>query len=163
MKCSQTTLNYASPPTDYDSLVLSLQKCTADIKDWMLENKLKLNDGKTEAIRFSPPSFGLAHSLSTSIFPGTCNIQFTQEVRDLSLMLDSELTIKNNMSLKSAKHPILNLNVLVSFANIFSPHRHLQLNHSASTNTKTLLHISFLDHKEPSTAHLCCTNSTGCS
>ena len=33
-------------------MVLSLQKCTADVKDWMLENKLKLNDEKTEDICF---------------------------------------------------------------------------------------------------------------
>ena len=55
MKCSQTTLNYASQLHQhnyYESLIISLHKCTADVKDWILENKLKLNVGKTEAIRF---------------------------------------------------------------------------------------------------------------
>ena len=90
MKCSLTTLNYARQlhRTDYDSLVLSLQKCTANIKDWMLENKLKPNDIKTEAIRLSP-SLGLAHSLSSSISLGSCDIQITQKVRDLGFVLDS--------------------------------------------------------------------------
>ena len=90
MFADDTQLRRSDPPTDYDSMVLSLQKCTADIKDWMLENKRKLNDEKTEAVCFSPPSFGLAYSLSDSIFLGSCNIQFTQKVKDLGVWLDSD-------------------------------------------------------------------------
>ena len=89
-----TLLCKSVPPNDYDSMVLFLQKCTANIKNWMLENKLKLNDEKTEAICFSPPSFGLAYSLSDSISLGSCNIQFTRKVRDLGFWLDSDLTTK---------------------------------------------------------------------
>ena len=44
MFADDTQLCKSASPTDYNYLVLSLQKCTADVKDWMLENKLKLND-----------------------------------------------------------------------------------------------------------------------
>ena len=46
MFADDTQLCKSVPPTDYDSMILSLQTCTADVKDWMLENKLKLNDEK---------------------------------------------------------------------------------------------------------------------
>ena len=85
------------PPTDYDNMLLSLQNCTAEVKYWMLENKLKLNDEKTEAICFSPPSFCLAYSLSDSISLVSCNIQFTRKVRDLGFWLDSDVTTKQHV------------------------------------------------------------------
>ena len=50
----------------------------------------------TEATCFSPPSFGLAYSLSDSISLGSCNIQFTRKVRDLGFWLDSYLTTKQH-------------------------------------------------------------------
>ena len=80
----------------------------------MLENKLKLNDGKTEAIHFSPPSLGLAHSLSSSISLGACSIQFTVKVRDLGFLLDSELTMRH--VIKKCQPAYLNLNILVPSA-----------------------------------------------
>ena len=65
MFADDTQLCKSAPPTDYDSLVLSLQKCTADVKDWMLENKLKLNDGKQR-----PSVFLLSHlALLTHFYP----------------------------------------------------------------------------------------------
>ena len=97
MFADDTQLCQSVPPKDYDSMVLSLQKCTADIKDLMPENKLKLNDEKSEDTCFSPPSFGLAYSLSDSISLGSCNIQFTRKVRDLGFWLDSDLTTKQHV------------------------------------------------------------------
>ena len=47
-----TLLCKSVPPNDYDSVVLSLQKCTADVKDWMLENKLKINDENNRGYLF---------------------------------------------------------------------------------------------------------------
>ena len=69
---------------------LSLQQCTADVKDLMLENKLNFGGEKAETIRFHPPSFGLDNPLPDSISLGPCNIQFTHKVRDLGFWLDSE-------------------------------------------------------------------------
>ena len=87
MFADDTQLWKSVPSTDHDSLVLSLQKCTADVKNWILENKLKLNDEQTEAICFSPSSFGLAYSPSNSVSPGSSNINFTRKVRDLGFWL----------------------------------------------------------------------------
>ena len=61
----------------------------------MHENKLKLNDEKTEAICFAPPSFGLVYSLSDSISFGSCNIQLRisciSELRELMRSLVTSL------------------------------------------------------------------------
>ena len=52
MFANDTQLCKSVPPTDYDSMVLSLQKCTADVKEGMLEDKRKLNDEKNRSYLF---------------------------------------------------------------------------------------------------------------
>jgi hypothetical protein len=45
-----TQLYNSSDPDNADQLLSSMSDCCADIKNWMTENKLKLNSDKTEAI-----------------------------------------------------------------------------------------------------------------
>ena len=61
MFADDTQLNHPESPDNYSALVRSLQDCVKDIGLWMKENKLQLNNGKTEAIRFSSPSLSLIH------------------------------------------------------------------------------------------------------
>ena len=56
MFADDTQLSHSKSPDNYFDLVCSLQNCVKDIGLWMEENKLKLNSGKTEAIRFSSSS-----------------------------------------------------------------------------------------------------------
>ena len=44
-----TQLHKASQPTEFQSLVSYFESCFPSVKAWMLSNKLKLNDEKTEA------------------------------------------------------------------------------------------------------------------
>ena len=76
MFADDTQLCKSASPTDSDRLISSLQKCTADVKDWMNTNKLKLNDEKTEAIRFSTPSLDQQVQMPSTFSFGSC-------VRDL--------------------------------------------------------------------------------
>ena len=48
-----TQLQKSTPPNDVQSLTHDLQSCTDDIKAWMCNNQLKLNEDKTETILFS--------------------------------------------------------------------------------------------------------------
>ena len=48
-----TQLQKSTPPNDVQSLTHDLQSCTDDIKAWMCNSQLKLNEDKTEAILFS--------------------------------------------------------------------------------------------------------------
>ena len=78
-----TQLQKSTPPNDMQRLTHDLQSCTDDIKAWMSNNQLKLNEVKTEAILFSTPSLSSCHCLPSSIMVGTHEILFsdTQELR----------------------------------------------------------------------------------
>ena len=45
-----TQLNHSDSLSNYDNLIHSLQDCVTDVKHWMSQNMLKLNDDKTEAL-----------------------------------------------------------------------------------------------------------------
>ena len=47
---NDSQLQKYAPPHQIPDLLLSMQKCTDDVKTWMTVNKLKLNDDKTEAM-----------------------------------------------------------------------------------------------------------------
>ena len=62
-----TQLQKSTPPNDVQSLTHDLQSCTDDIKAWMCNTQLKLNEDKTEAILFSTLSLSSRHCLPSSI------------------------------------------------------------------------------------------------
>ena len=79
-----TQLQKSAPLSEVTNLTKKLNACTDDIKTWMTENQLKLNDDKTEALLFPfssslksstvslPDSITLALTTSPSlVLPGT--------------------------------------------------------------------------------------------
>ena len=62
---NDTQLQKSTSPNDVQSLTHDLQSCTDDIKAWMCNNQLKLDEDKTEAILFSTPSLSSCHCLIT--------------------------------------------------------------------------------------------------
>ena len=80
-------------------LIKELSACTDDIKTWMTENQLKLNDDKTEALLFP-----FLSSLKPSTVPlpdlitlGSHNIPFSDSSRNLGFILDSKLSMKKHI------------------------------------------------------------------
>ena len=71
---------HSTLPNDVQSLTHDLQSCTDDIKAWMCNNQLKLNEDKTEAILFSTPFLSSCHCLPSSIMVGTHEILFSDKV-----------------------------------------------------------------------------------
>ena len=63
----------------------------------MCNNQLKLNEDKTEAILFSTPSLSSCHCLPSSIMVSTHEILFSDKVRNLGFILDSNLTMNNHV------------------------------------------------------------------
>ena len=59
-----TQLQKSAPLSDVTNLTTELNACTDNIKTWMTENQLKLNDDKTEA-----PLFPFSSSLKPSNVP----------------------------------------------------------------------------------------------
>ena len=94
-----TQLQKSAPLNEVTNLTKELNACTDDIKTWMTENQLKLNDDKTEALLF-PFSSSLKPStvsLSDSITLGSHNIPFSDSVSNLGFILDSKLSTKKHI------------------------------------------------------------------
>ena len=127
-------LQKSAPLSEVTNLTKELSACTDDIKTWMTENHLKLNDDKTEALLF-PLSSSLKPStvsLSDSITLGSHNIPFSDSASSLGFILDSKLSMKKHV-IKSAKLLISSLNALVQ-----------SVGFSVKTQPRLLLHhISF--------------------
>ena len=78
-----TQLQKSAPLSKVSNLTKQLNACTDNIKTWMTENQLKLNDDKTEALLF-PISSSLKSStisLLHLITLGSHNIPFSDSAR----------------------------------------------------------------------------------
>ena len=94
-----TQLQKSAHLSEVNNLTNELNACTDDIKTWMTENQLKLNDDKTEALLF-PFSSSLKPStvpLPDSITLGSHNIPFPDSARNLGFILDSKLSMKKHV------------------------------------------------------------------
>ena len=89
---------YLSFKCDNPSATLSkLNKCISDIRVWMIKNKLKINDSKTEFIVFrSPQAKQDLSSLSVSV--GDSVIAQSSKVRDLGVIFDQFLNFDDYIS-----------------------------------------------------------------
>ena len=73
-------LHRSSQPSDIDQAVLSVQDCVSNIKDWMTDNKLQLNDA---------PAF-------LSICQTT--VTFSDSVKTLGFYMDKDLSMKQHIN-----------------------------------------------------------------
>ena len=74
-----------------------INACISDIRRWMILNKLKINDVKTEFIVFRSPM--LKHGLSDlSANVGGNVIKPSEKMRDLGVILDQTFTFDDNIS-----------------------------------------------------------------
>ena len=97
-KCADDTqLHKASQPTEFQCLVSDLESCFLSVKAWMLSNKLKLNDEKTEAILVgSRQAINLTDAESIQI--SGKNILLNPHVKNLGVFLDNTLSMKQHIS-----------------------------------------------------------------
>ena len=74
-----------------------LNMCISDIRVWMIKNKLKINDSKTEFIIFLSPL--LKQNLSDmSVSVGDMQVSPSSKVRDLGVVFDQYLTFHDHIS-----------------------------------------------------------------
>ena len=94
-----TQLQKSAPLNEVTNLTKELNTYTDNLKTWMTENQLKLNDDKTETLLF-PFSSSLKPStgpLPDSITLGSHNIPFSDSARNLGFILDSKLSMKKHI------------------------------------------------------------------
>ena len=71
--------------------ILNLEKCLCDISVWMSQNKLKLNNDKTEIIQFGSKKHLAELNIKSLSVAGTDVSVASEPVRNLGAMFDSQL------------------------------------------------------------------------
>lgn len=89
--------SFAPDSASMREAVQAVEDCCSDVKNWMLTNRLKLNDDKTEAILCGSKSAHSKVSLD-SIQVGSATIHLSDSVRNLGLYIDSHLTVSSHIS-----------------------------------------------------------------
>ena len=83
--------------TNFEDLCHRMECCIRCVKKWMNENRLMLNDSKTEVLLT-----GSAGSLSklerSSIHIGDSDIKFSNKVKNLSIHFDSDLASSSHVT-----------------------------------------------------------------
>ena len=95
MYAEYTQLYLSIEPSNVSALVYDLEKCIRDVKNWMLINKLKLNDDKTESILCNPKSYKV---VVDKINVGSDSIHFTNVARNLGVIIDENLNMNQHIS-----------------------------------------------------------------
>ena len=97
-----TQLYLAFNPNDKQSEEEALSKlelCVKDIRVWMLQNKLKLNDDKTEFLILGKKAHR-SKITTESVQIGETSAQPTEHVRNLGVIFDSEMKLDKHVQAK---------------------------------------------------------------
>ena len=97
MKYADNSQLYLSLNTlDQENAIGKIKDCIRDIKVWMASNYLVLNDDKTEIIHFT------FRFVMTQVLPlinvGGTPVKVTSQVRDLGVVLDSNLRMNQHVT-----------------------------------------------------------------
>ena len=95
MFADDTELYKTSPRDNIPSLLEAMQSCTTDVKLWTIQNKLQLNEEKTEAF-FVATSH--SSSFPTSMKIGQHDISFTGSARNLGVVFDDTLSMVDQVN-----------------------------------------------------------------
>ena len=90
-------LQNSATPDRLPDLIDSMRLCIDDIKDWMTDNKLKLNDDKTEVMIISSSRMSTALSIPDSFDIGNASVPFSDTVKNLGVTLDCHLSLKTHV------------------------------------------------------------------
>ena len=88
-----TQLYDSSSPSEIHSVVQNVEDCISDVKVWMNQNQLKLNDDKTEALLIQSKSSFRSFDKPNIMHVGNVDVTFSHSARNLGY------TISNTMSL----------------------------------------------------------------
>jgi hypothetical protein len=98
MYADDTQLYLHFKPDEYDEARAKMQNCLAEIRDWMNENLLKLNDSKTEYMVIGKKvSLGKLPD-QKSIIIGDENIIAAHKAKNIGVILDSNLSMSSQIS-----------------------------------------------------------------
>ena len=95
-----TQLRRSDTPEKIGEVICNIQSCVSDVRIWMTENKLKLNEDKTEAMiissKYMPKS--ILASLPSSMLVESATISFSKTARNLGVLFDTSLCMEKHVS-----------------------------------------------------------------
>lgn len=91
-----TQLYIMMKPSERKSVLARLEACVPDIKMWMTDNRLMLNENKTEVLHVIS-RFTHKLQLDDINIDGSC-VCPSSEVRDLGVVFDEKLTMTNHVN-----------------------------------------------------------------
>ena len=100
--------------SELPELIHSAQSCISDVKAWMTNSRLQLNNGKTEMILIAPKKFLISDFVPLPISLNGCDIILSNTVRNRRVSLASSfptqfatlVSLLLHLSLSSSKSPL---------------------------------------------------------
>ena len=84
--------------TTIQGTMSKIEEVMTNIKNWMVKKKLKLIDNKTECMLFGAENALKNYEQFQHIMIGTSNIKIVPVLRNLGVLIDSNLTMRNQIS-----------------------------------------------------------------
>ena len=82
-------------PENVHDLIFKVETCIAEINEWMLVNKLKCNNDKTEALFINPKKFKIN---CKGLMIGNENVTFSNTAKNLGVFIDADLSMSSHIS-----------------------------------------------------------------
>ena len=137
-----TQLYCSFDPSASQSAMQRMEACITEIRSWMNDNFLKLNDAKTEFIMFGTPN-DLKRVSEWTVSVGTEEVFPSTTVRNIGAMMDSALNMESHIS-NVRKSCYLQIRNLSKIRNYLSEEAAKSLTHAFVTsrldNMNSLLH-----------------------
>jgi len=92
-----TQVYISTPATDHVDAMDRLATCIERIRDWMADNHLKLNEEKTQIIWLGTRQ-QLNKVTAGALTLPNATVQFSTTVKDLGVVLDSQLTMADHIA-----------------------------------------------------------------
>ena len=82
---------------EIDENVKKIENCIADVRNWMIESRLKLNDAKTEFILLGN-SRQLSKIKVSHVQVGSAPVSPVHQARNLGVIFDSAMSLETHVS-----------------------------------------------------------------
>ena len=109
----------------------AIEACIQDIRSWMIFNKLKINDDKTEFLLISSQRTPLHSDKSLKI--GSCTISSSSSCRNLGVIFDKHANMESQVN-NICKNTLFHLNNIGRLRDILTDSAAAQLVHSLVTS-----------------------------
>ena len=88
----------SSEPSKITSLISNMESCLSAVKDWMLINRLKLNDDKTEILFINPKELVCPITDNNSLRIGNECVKYSDSARNLGVTINNRLSMDDHIN-----------------------------------------------------------------